>query len=120
MANPQLKQKPSPLEIRIKINPNCTPVPNGSLARLSRTEQNGKPSTVYWYAEKDCCISFSKATMGALFPVPTVLELDAGSYSVTYKLNPDYKGDSIKYNVVCSRPCPDKQVDNGESIIINP
>jgi hypothetical protein len=116
MANPQLKHKPTSLEI--KINPTCKAVPNGALARLSRTQANGESSTVFWYAETDCCISLP---LGAFLPNPTgIIQLDAGTYSIIYTLDPHFKGDSIRYNVVCSRPCPQHTADNGESIIIDP
>jgi hypothetical protein len=115
MANPQLKHKPSSLEI--KINPDCKPVPNGALARLSRTQKNGEPATLFWYAEVDCCIYLPNSS---LIPAPPpILELDAGSYSIIYSLNPDYTNPTIRYKVRCERPCPEVSVDNGESIIID-
>jgi hypothetical protein len=114
-ANTQLKQKPKSLLITIQKD--CTPTPNGLAARLSRSQRNGEPSTVYWYAKKDCCISFP---IGALLGAPAGLLLDTGNYSILYTLNQNYPESKIRYNVVCTRPCPDHPVDNGESIIIDP
>ena len=124
-ANRQLKQKANtqrtqkPTTLQITINPSCKPVPNGALARLSKTEANGEPSTVFWYAKTDSCISLPA---GALIPdPPSVLQLDAGNYTIIYKVNPDYQRHIITYNVSCSRPCStERNDDNGESIIIDP
>jgi hypothetical protein len=116
MANTQLRQKPKPLEITIGTD--GKPVPNGSDARLSKSQRDGEPSTFFWHAEGDCCISVRGH---ALIPTPpAVLQLDAGKYSILYTLNPAVTDQLIKYAVQFGHPCPDRQVDNGESIIIDP
>ena len=116
MATTQLTRKPRPLEITIQTD--GKPAPNGPDARLSKSQRDGKPSTFFWHAEENCCISVRGH---ALIPTPpTVLELDAGKYSVLYTVNPATEDVSIKYGVQSGHPCPDRQVDNGESIIIDP
>jgi len=117
MANTQLKQKPHSLEIRIESG--CRAVPNGANAKLSRSQKNGEPASVFWYAEQDCCLYLGSE---ALIPTPpAVLQLDAGNYSIIYTLNPAYTDDSIGYAANCgTRPCPKRQDGNGDSILIGP
>jgi hypothetical protein len=117
MAKTQLKQKPHSLEIKIEAG--CKAVPNGPNAKLSRSQANGQPASVFWYAEVDCCLYLRN---DALIPAPPpMLQVDAGNYSIMYTLNPAYTSDSIPYAVRCGvRPCPPRMDTNGDSILIGP
>ena len=84
----------------------------------NRSEMESPLASLFWYAEVNCCISVRG---DALIPAPpAVLQLEAGKYSILYTLNPAFTDSFIKYGVQSGRPCPDRQVDNGESIIIDP